>query len=73
MWNCSEIDVAFTEVHQIVRTGDVAISVTHSVLLLLGGALLVAGEQLSKPVGAIVGGIGGFVATILPTRMFGVT
>lgn len=67
--NCSHIDAAFIDVHQFVMTGDVGFTVLLVGLVLLGSSLLFAGEQLVRPLGAVVGGIGGFVAVFVLTAL----
>lgn len=70
MWNCTELDIFVNEVDQVTRTGDVGVIIIVSSLVLLGGLLLVAGEQLVRPLGAVVGGIGGTIATFVVTAIF---
>lgn len=70
MWNCTELDLFVNEVHQVTRTGDIGIIIIVSCLFVLGALLIVAGEQLVRPLGAIVGGIGGTTATFIVTAMF---
>lgn len=70
MWNCTELDLFVNEVHQVTRAGDIGIMIIVSSLFVLGGLLIAAGEQLVRPLGAIVGGIGGTVATFIVTAMF---
>lgn len=73
MWNCTELDLFVNEVHQVAHTGEVGVMIIVGGLLLLGSLLIVAGEQLVRPLGAVVGGIGGTVATFIVTAMFDMT
>ena len=70
MWNCTELDLFVNQVHQITRTGDPGVVVIVGGLLLLGFLLIVAGEELVRPLGAVVGGIGGTLAAFILTALF---
>jgi len=70
MWNCTELDRFAREVHQVALVGDVGVVVLVGTLVVLGGLLLTAGERLARPLGAVVGGVGGTVATFVVTAMF---
>lgn len=59
MWNCTELDRFVTEVHEVAHGGDVGVILSVSALCILGGVLMLAGEQLIRPLGGLVGGVGG--------------
>ena len=74
MWNCSEIDGALTGVQSLVLStsgedGEWAFVLLVGGVGVVGALLLVAGETLVQPMGAVVGGVGGFVGAFLVTSL----
>lgn len=65
MLNCTEFDGAISDVREFVETGDVGVVLVVLALLVGGGALLVAGERLMRPLGALVAGTSGAVAVFI--------
>lgn len=71
MWNCSELDTFVSEVHDFARDNEVGAVVLAAFLCTTGSLLVFAGEQLVRPLGAVVGGVGGAWVTFVVTAMFG--
>ena len=69
MFNCTDLDAAVTDAHALLRSGDAALVVALCLLVGLAGTLLIAGETLVRPLGAVVGGVGGAVAAFVLTAL----
>lgn len=70
MWNCTELDSFVYDVHTLASDQDIGVAIVTSLLFLVGSLLLFAGEQLVRPLGAIVGGVGGAWVTFVVTAAF---
>ena len=69
MLNCTDLDAAVTDAHALLHSGDAMLIVALCLLVGLAGALLVAGETLVRPLGAVVGGVGGTVTAFVLTAL----
>lgn len=69
MLNCTELDAFVYDVHDMARDPNTGVIIVASFLCIVGSLLVFAGEQLVRPLGAIVGGIGGAWATFVVTSI----
>lgn len=70
MLNCSELDVALEDTRVVLVEESWGAVVAGLVLLLLGGLLVVAGERLVRPLGAVVAAVSAAVVLFAVSALF---
>lgn len=68
--NCSEVDAAYDEARHMLTNSDEGFAIACVALLLTSSALIVRGEDWVRPLGAVVGGVGGAVFAYVSSSTF---